>query len=65
MPEFAGAGVDEIRVRDASGAYRALYVSKFDSAVYVPLAFQGKTRQTPRMDIELGRARYRMMGASR
>jgi phage-related protein len=60
-----GVGVYEIRVRDASGAYRARYGAKFESAVDVLHAFQKKTRQTPRMDIELGRARDRMMGAPR
>lgn len=57
-----GAGVYEIRVRDASGAYRAMYVAKFAAAVYVLHAFQKKTQQTAKSDIELGKARYRMIG---
>jgi len=52
MPSV-GAGVYEIRVRDASGAYRAMYVLH---------AFQKKTQQTAKTDIELGKARYRMIG---
>jgi phage-related protein len=32
---IVGAGVNEIRVRDESGAYRVLYVAKFEEAVYV------------------------------
>jgi phage-related protein len=41
-----GSGAYEIRVRDASGAYRAIYVAKFEAAVYVLHAFQKKTQQT-------------------
>ena len=48
-----GAGAYEIRVRDVSGAYRAIYVLH---------AFQKKTQQTAKMDIELARARYKMIG---
>lgn len=57
-----GAGVYEIRVRDASGAYRALYVAKFEAAVYVLHAFQKKTQQTAKSDIDLAKVRYRMIG---
>lgn len=57
-----GAGAYEIRVRDVSGAYRAIYVAKFEHAVYVLHAFQKKTQQTAKMDIELARARYKMIG---
>jgi phage-related protein len=57
-----GAGVHEIRVRDASGAYRAMYVAKFEAAVYVLHAFQKKTQQTAKADIELAKIRYRMIG---
>jgi phage-related protein len=32
-----GRGVREIRIRDAAGAFRVLYVTKFDDAVYVCL----------------------------
>jgi len=61
MPSV-GAGVYEIRVRDASGAYRAMYLAKFETAVYVLHAFQKKTQQTAKKDVALGRARYRMIG---
>ena len=57
-----GAGSYEIRVRDESGAYRAIYVAKFETAVYVLHAFQKKTQRTAKMDIELAKARYRMIG---
>ena len=57
-----GAGVYEIRVRNTSGAYRAMYVAKFEAAVYVLHAFQKKTQRTAKADIELAKARYKMIG---
>jgi phage-related protein len=45
---IVGAGAYEIRVRDESGAYRAIYVAKFETAVHVLHAFQKKTRQLRR-----------------
>lgn len=59
-----GAGAYEIRVRDASGAWRAIYVAKFEAAVYVLHAFQKKTQQTAKADIDLARVRYRMIGGN-
>ena len=57
-----GAGAYEIRVRDESGAYRAIYVAKFETAVYVLHAFQKKAQQTAKRDIELAKARYKLIG---
>ena len=57
-----GAGAYEIRVRDESGTYRAIYVAKFEAAVYVLHAFQKKSQQTAKLDIELAKVRYRMIG---
>jgi phage-related protein len=57
-----GAGAYEIRVRDESGAYRAIYVAKFETAVYVLHAFKKKSQQTAKMDIELAKNRYRLIG---
>ena len=53
-----GAGVVEIRVRDAEGAFRLFYVAKFAEAVYVLHAFQKKTQKTSTLDLELARSRY-------
>ena len=53
-----GAGVIEIRVREADGAFRLLYVAKFAEAVYVLHAFQKKSQRTSALDLELARARY-------
>jgi phage-related protein len=60
--QAVGAGAYEIRVRDESGAYRAIYVAKFEAAVYVLHAFQKKTKQTAKMDINLAKTRYKMIG---
>jgi len=60
MPSV-GAGAYEVRVRDVSGAFRAIYVAKFTNAIYVLHAFQKKTQKTPRTDIELARHRYGLL----
>lgn len=54
-----GLGVNEIRVRDATGAFRLIYVARFVEAVYVLHAFQKKARKAPAADIELARKRFR------
>lgn len=54
-----GAGAYEVRVRDGGGAFRTIYVAKFESAVYVLHAFQKKTQKTARADLELAALRYR------
>jgi phage-related protein len=56
-----GPGVREIRVRDASGSYRVIYVATFAEAVFVLHAFQKKTRATAKRDIDLAQARFRML----
>lgn len=58
-----GVGACEIRVHDESGAYRAMYVARFENAVYVLHAFQKKSRKTAKKDIDLASARYRMIGS--
>lgn len=54
-----GVGVREIRVRDAAGAFRVLYVAQFENAVYVLHCFQKKSAKTSRSDIKIGQQRYR------
>ena len=61
MPDV-GPGVHEIRVRELAGTFRVIYVAKFDEAVYVLHAFQKKTPRTSRLDIEVARRRYRLIG---
>jgi len=58
MP-IVGAGACEIRVREESGAYRVIYVARFEDAVYVLHAFQKKTQKTARSDLDLAKQRYR------
>ena len=53
----AGRGVREIRIRDAAGAFRVLYVAKFDDAVYVLHCFQKKTQKTNKADLNLAAQR--------
>ncbi|WP_408344911.1 type II toxin-antitoxin system RelE/ParE family toxin [Paraburkholderia sp. RL17-337-BIB-A] len=54
-----GQGVREIRIRDANGAFRIIYVAKFAEAVYVLHCFQKKTQKTSKADLDLATQRYR------
>jgi phage-related protein len=54
-----GQGVREIRIRDAAGAFRVLYVAKLEDAVYVLHCFQKKARKTRKADLDLAGQRYR------
>ena len=54
-----GAGTREIRIREASGVYRVMYVAKFDEAIYVLHCFQKKTQVTRKQDRAIAAARYR------
>jgi phage-related protein len=56
-----GPGVREIRIRDASGAFRIIYIASVADAVYVLHAFQKKTQQTSKRDIGLAAARLKQM----
>jgi len=57
MPTI-GKGVEEIRVRDDSGAYRVIYTARLADAVYVLHAFQKKTQATSKRDMELAQQRF-------
>ena len=54
-----GPGVREIRVREASGAYRVIYIATFENAVYVLHAFQKKTQATSKRDLDLATTRFK------
>jgi phage-related protein len=54
-----GAGVREIRVRDATGAFRVIYVVSKPEAIYVLNAFQKKSQKTPKRELELAARRLR------
>jgi phage-related protein len=54
-----GAGTREIRIHDANGTYRVMYVAKFEEAIYVLHCFQKKTQATSKQDKAIAAARYR------
>jgi phage-related protein len=57
---IVGQGAREIRVRDEAGAFRVIYVARFEDAVYVLHAFQKKSQTTSREDLKLAKERYRI-----
>ena len=54
-----GAGVAEVRIRDAAGAFRLISVARFANVVYVLHAFQKKVQKTSWQDVDLARKRFR------
>lgn len=59
MPNV-GPGVQEIRVHTEL-EHRILYIAKFAEGVYVLHAFERRTRQTPKRDLDLARDRLRAL----
>jgi phage-related protein len=58
MPTI-GSGVREIRIREATGAFRVVYLAKFKDAVFVLHCFQKKSQKTSKADLDLAGIRYR------
>ncbi|MGA9069483.1 MAG: type II toxin-antitoxin system RelE/ParE family toxin [Terracidiphilus sp.] len=56
-----GAGVEEIRIAEESGAYRVIYTARLAEAIYVIHAFQKKSRTTSQRDVEIARERFRQL----
>ena len=54
-----GPGVREIRIREAAGAFRIIYLANMSDSVVVLHAFQKKTQATPQKDIDLAASRLR------
>ena len=54
-----GSGVKEIRIREPEGAFRVIYVAKFEAAVFVLHCFHKKTQATSQKDIDLATQRYK------
>ena len=54
-----GSGVREIRIQDAAGIFRVIYIAKLADAVYVLHCFQKKTTKTSDMDKDLATKRYK------
>lgn len=53
-----GAGVCEIRLYALAGAFRVIYVAKFNDVIYVLHSFQKKTAKTSQHDIQIIKVRY-------
>lgn len=60
-----GGGTREIRIKDAQGIFRVMYVAKFDEAIYVLHCFQKKTQATSKHDRDIAEARYRAVARDR
>ena len=60
--QAVGPGVKEIRVRDAAGAFRVIYLAARPEGVYVLHCFQKKTQKTRKADIDLAASRLRLIG---
>lgn len=56
-----GKGVEELRVKDKTGAYRAFYFTKIADAVVIFHAFVKKTQKTSKHEIDLGKKRTKEM----
>lgn len=54
-----GRGAREIRLRDARGAFRVIYVAQVGDAVCVLHCFQKKSEKTAFIDLSLAARRYR------
>lgn len=60
-----GQGVREIRLREAGGAFRIIYLATLPDRVLVLHAFQKKTQQTAQRDIALAAKRLADWKATR
>ncbi|MER8929666.1 type II toxin-antitoxin system RelE/ParE family toxin [Mesorhizobium sp. M0859] len=63
--QIVGAGVREIRVREASGAFRLIYLATLEDRVLVLHAFQKKTQATSKKDLDLAAQRLKRWKAER
>ena len=58
MPSI-GSGVHELRFRDRSGIYRAIYWIQQAGIIWVVHAFKKKTQATPKQNLEVAKDRIR------
>lgn len=58
MPSI-GLGVYELRFSDRHGNYRVIYFIKKSDDIWLLHAFQKKTQQTPKQNIDLAKQRLR------
>lgn len=54
-----GVGVEELRVKDKTGAFRVFYFARLSHYVLVFHAFSKKTQKTPKHEIEVGKKRLK------
>jgi len=57
MPSI-GKGVEEIRVREADGAFRVIYTARLAEAIFVLHTFQKKSQATSKTDIKIAKLRF-------
>ena len=55
------AGVEELRIKDRSGAYRIFYYTRWADSILIFHAFTKKTQKTPSHEIALARIRLKEM----
>ncbi|MEK6283931.1 MAG: type II toxin-antitoxin system RelE/ParE family toxin [Acidobacteriota bacterium] len=60
MPSVA-EGVEELRVKDRTGAYRVFYLARLADAILIFHAFTKKTQRTPTREIVMGQKRLEEM----
>ena len=54
-----------IRIKQTDGAFRVMYVAKFEDAIYVLHCFKKKTQKTSQKDKDLSTQRYKDMMLTR
>lgn len=54
-----GPGVREIRVREATGAFRVIYLATHINTVFVLHAFQKKSQATSKRELEIAATRFK------
>lgn len=57
--EEIGPGTREIRIREVEGAFRVLYVARFEESVYVLHCFRKASQTTSSHDKRIAATRYR------
>ena len=55
----------KIRIKQTDGAFRVMYVAKFEDAIYVLHCFKKKTQKTSQKDKDLSTQRYKDMMLTR
>ena len=56
-----GTGVKEIRIKDEEGIFRVIYLVKHLDLVHVLHAFQKKTQQTSKSELDLAKKRLKQL----